>query len=295
MADAPASGAGVRKGVRVQVPPRAHATRPGPKRPGLAAFAHREVGLDHMISSRNSQRSLTKIGLNEPMGEPRHTVLVVEDDEPIRDLVTLALSYEGHDVTACATGRAASDLLRDRVFDLVVLDVMLPDLDGFELLHRIRSHRSSTATMFLTARDEVDSRVRALRGGADDYLVKPFSVDELVARVEAVLRRTQGAAGASVMTVGELVFDDSSHEVRRAGERVDLTPTEYKLLRCLMRHAGQALSKQQILDQVWEYDFDGASNVVEIYISYLRRKLDRDGVSMIHTIRGYGYTLRLPD
>jgi two-component system, OmpR family, response regulator len=229
------------------------------------------------------------------MGDRAYAVLVVEDDEPIRDLVALALSYEGHEVTAVATGRGAADLLRDRSFDLVVLDVMLPDLDGFELLRRIRSSRHPSATMFLTARDELDSRVRGLRGGADDYLVKPFSVDELVARAEAVLRRTHGGAGGSVLTVGDLVFDDGSHEVRRGGERVELTPTEYKLLRCLMRHAGQALSKQQILDQVWEYDFDGASNVVEIYISYLRRKLDRGGVSMIHTIRGYGYSLRLPD
>jgi two-component system, OmpR family, response regulator len=219
-------------------------------------------------------------------------VLVVEDEESIRDLVGIALRYEGYVVDHVASGSAAREKLATETYALVVLDVMLPDGDGFDLLHRVRTMAPTAATIFLTARDGVQDRVRALKGGADDYLVKPFSIDELVARVEAVLRRTGGSARQATLQVADLVLDDSRREVTRNGEPIGLTPTEYKLLRCLMRHAGQALSKHQILDQVWEYDFDGESNVVEMYISYLRRKIDRDREPLIQTIRGHGYSLR---
>jgi two-component system OmpR family response regulator len=221
-------------------------------------------------------------------------VLVVEDEEPIRELVCTVLRYEQYEVARASDGRSALELLARERFDLIVLDVMLADMDGFGVQRRLRSGGDDTPVMFLTARDAVEDRVRGLRAGADDYVVKPFSLDELVARVEAVVRRTSGSGRIEPLRVADLELDDVRHEVRRGDTGIELTPTEYKLLRFLMRHPNQALSKAQILDHVWEYDFGGDGNVVETYVSYLRRKIDRGRKPLIHTVRGFGYAIRSP-
>jgi two-component system OmpR family response regulator len=224
-------------------------------------------------------------------------VLVVDDEPNITDLVATALRYEGFDVEVAGTG---TDALRTAATfrpDLLVLDVMLPDRDGFALLERLRADGQRVPVVFLTARDSTDDKVKGLTVGGDDYVTKPFSLEELVARVRAVLRRANGsdATGASARLVfADLELDDDTHEVWRGRTRVELTPTEFKLLRYLMLNARRALSKAQILDHVWEYDFGGDANVVETYVSYLRKKLDPLGPPLIHTIRGIGYSLRLP-
>jgi two-component system, OmpR family, response regulator len=219
-------------------------------------------------------------------------VLVVDDEEPIRALVSTVLRYEQFEVVQAETGNEALGALASGPFDLVVLDVMLPDIDGFEVQRRIRAAGDEVPVLFLTARDDVEDRVRGLRAGADDYIVKPFSLDELVARVDVVLRRTRSHDDDGVIRVSDLELDDIGHDVSRAGRRIALTPTEYKLLRFLMRHQRQAVSKTQILDHVWDYDFGGGGNLVETYISYLRRKVDRGCEPLIHTVRGYGYVMR---
>lgn len=229
------------------------------------------------------------------MGVGDRRVLVVDDEEPIRELVRTVLRYERYEVDVVATGRAALRQAEEGSYDLVVLDVMLPDLDGFEVQRRLRDAGSEVPVLFLTARDAVEDRVRGLRAGADDYLVKPFSLDELVARVDSVIRRTAGGRDDDgVLHVGDLELDDTRRDVHRGGERVVLTPTEYKLLRFLMRHPGQALSKAQIMDHVWQYEFGGDGNIVETYISYLRRKVDRGREPLLHTVRGFGYAIRAP-
>jgi two-component system OmpR family response regulator len=225
---------------------------------------------------------------------PSARVLVVEDEEPIRELVCTVLRYERYEAARASDGRSALELLGRERFDLIVLDVMLPDMDGFEVQRRLRAGGDDTPVVFLTARDAVEDRVRGLRAGADDYVVKPFSLDELVARVDAVVRRTSGPGRAEPLRVADLELDDVCHEVRRGDTSIELTPTEYKLLRFLMRHPNQALSKAQILDHVWEYDFGGDGNVVETYVSYLRRKIDRGREPLIHTVRGFGYAIRVP-
>ncbi len=224
-------------------------------------------------------------------------ILVVDDEPNITDLVATALRYEGF---AVATAQTGGDAIREATTfrpDLLVLDVMLPDRDGFELLRRLRADHVQLPVVFLTARDSTEDKVKGLTVGGDDYVTKPFSLEELVARIRAVLRRAagNGAASASAKLVfSDLELDDDTHEVWRGTTRIDLTPTEYKLLRYLMHNVRRALSKAQILDHVWEYDFDGDANVVETYISYLRKKLDPLGPPLIHTIRGVGYTMRLP-
>lgn len=226
------------------------------------------------------------------MNEPSARVLVVDDEPSIRELVTTVLRYEGFDVAAAETGRQAlSEVERFRPH-LVVLDVMLPDLDGFEVQRRLVEAGRRTPVVFLTARDAVEDRVRGLTIGGDDYLTKPFSLDELVARIRSVLRRTSEAGGTGPLVVDDLELDETSHEVTRAGEPIELTPTEFKLLRFLMRNPRRVLSKAQILDHVWEYDFGGDGNIVETYISYLRRKVDQGRPKLIHTIRGVGYSIR---
>jgi two-component system, OmpR family, response regulator len=222
-------------------------------------------------------------------------VLVVDDEEAITDLVSTALRYEGFEVDVRANGRAALDAVTGFRPQLIVLDVMLPDLDGFEMARRLQAEGRRVPILFLTARDATEDKVRGLTLGGDDYVTKPFSLDELVARVRAVLRRTDGAdADSAVLRFADLEMDDDTHEVFRGGTPIDLTATEYKLLRFLLSNPRRVLSKAQILDHVWEYDFGGDGNVVETYVSYLRKKLDVHGPPLIHTVRGVGYSLRLP-
>jgi two-component system, OmpR family, response regulator len=238
-------------------------------------------------------------GRHWPKGEPpvseQTRILVVDDETNITDLVATALRYEGFEVDTAATGRKA--LADTEVFrpHLVVLDVMLPDLDGFEILSRLRNEGRKVPVLFLTARDTVEDRVRGLTTGGDDYLTKPFSIEELVARIRAILRRVgENGEQSSKLEFADLELDHDSHEVWRGGDAVDLTATEFKLLRYLMTNPRRVLSKAQILDHVWNYDFGGDMNVVETYISYLRKKIDANGTPLIHTIRGVGYSLRLP-
>jgi two-component system, OmpR family, response regulator len=220
-------------------------------------------------------------------------VLVVDDEETIAELVAAALRYEGFVVKQSHDGRSALGEVERFRPHLVVLDIQLPDLDGFEVQRRLRSDGRSVPVLFLTARDATDDKVRGLTLGADDYVTKPFSVDELVARVRAILRRASGETGVqSVLSIGELELDESSHEVWRGEREIQLTPTEFKLLRYLMLNARQVVSKSQILDHVWEYDFGGEAGIVETYISYLRKKVDADDAPLIHTVRGVGYCLR---
>ncbi|GAC1518220.1 MAG: response regulator transcription factor [Acidimicrobiales bacterium] len=225
------------------------------------------------------------------MSEPPR-ILVVDDEPYIADLVTMGLRYQGYDVETVGAGRPALAAAAKRHPDLVILDVMLPDLDGFEVCRRMRADGIDAPVIFLTAKDAITDRVEGLSIGGDDYVTKPFSLEELAARVRAVLRRVGPPAASRRIEVADLVLDDDSHEVTRGGEVIDLTPTEYKLLHYLMANHGRALSKAQILDHVWEYDFGGDANVVETYVSYLRRKLDRHGPTLIQTVRGVGYSLR---
>ncbi len=221
-------------------------------------------------------------------------VLVVDDEANIAELVATALRYEGFEVRTAADGAGALAAVRDLAPDLVVLDVMLPDADGFALQKRIRADGQHVPVLFLTARDAVEDRVRGLTLGADDYLTKPFSLEELVARVHAVLRRTAGAAAVSHrLSYADLELDEETREVRRGGRRIDLSPTEFSLLRYLLLNSRKVLSKGQILDHVWQYDFGGDGRIVETYISYLRKKIDSEGPPLIHTFRGVGYSLRL--
>ena len=223
-------------------------------------------------------------------------VLVVDDEHYITDLVSTALRYVGFEVQTAETGHEALTVADRFRPDLVVLDVMLPDYDGFEVTRRMRADGVRVPVVFLTARDATEDKVTGLTIGGDDYVTKPFSLEELVARVRAVLRRTQGDAEgeSSRLRFEDLVLDEDTHEVWRAGEPITLTATEFKLLRYLMLNARRVLSKAQILDHVWAYDFGGDGNVVETYISYLRKKVDRIAPRLIHTVRGVGYTLRLP-
>nr|WP_281426208.1 response regulator transcription factor [Miltoncostaea oceani] len=222
-------------------------------------------------------------------------VLVVDDEESIVQLLCTALRYEGFATASAASGREALTQAAEFRPDLVLLDVMLPDIDGFEVHRRLSGATAGRLpVVFLTARRETDDRVRGLTIGADDYVVKPFSLEELIARVRAVLRRTRGEHDAARrLAFEDLELDEETREVRRGGRLVELTPTEFSLLRYLMVNAGRVLSKAQILDHVWNYDFGGDSNVVETYISYLRKKIDRDGEPLIHTVRGFGYALRV--
>ncbi|MFV2021244.1 response regulator transcription factor [Micromonospora sp. LOL_023] len=222
-------------------------------------------------------------------------LLVVEDDPNILELLSASLRFAGFDVATATSGSAALNAARERRPDLVVLDVMLPDLDGFEVIRMMREAGTRTPVVFLTARDATDDKIRGLTLGGDDYVTKPFSLEELTARIRAVLRRTSnGNQVTARLTFADLELDEETHEVYRAGKRVQLSPTEFKLLRYLMLNANRVLSKAQILDHVWNYDFRGDDNIVESYISYLRRKVDNTQPRLIHTLRGVGYVLRKP-
>jgi two-component system OmpR family response regulator len=221
-------------------------------------------------------------------------VLVVDDEESITDLLGMALRYEGFQVDVAHTGRQALQSASDHRPHLIVLDVMLPDFDGFEVTRRLSSRGEKVPILFLTARDATEDKVRGLTLGGDDYLTKPFSLEELVARVRAILRRVGEFEDRSAhLSFADLEMDDDAHRVRRGGKRIELTATEYKLLRYLLTNARKVLSKAQILDHVWNYDFGGEGNVVETYISYLRKKVEKEGPALIHTVRGVGYCLRL--
>ena len=229
---------------------------------------------------------------------PEARLLVVDDEPNIRELLSTSLRYAGFEVTAAANGREALDAAEEFQPDLAVLDVMLPDMDGFTVTRRLRSAGRHFPVVFLTARDGTEDKITGLTVGGDDYVTKPFSLDEVVARIRAVLRRTASLDDddAAVLRVDDLELDDDAHEVRRGGEVVELSPTEFKLLRYLMMNPNRVLSKAQILDHVWEYDFNGDASIVESYISYLSRKIDVGGrEKMIHTKRGVGYMLRTAD
>ncbi|MFI7605811.1 response regulator transcription factor [Micromonospora sp. NPDC049366] len=230
-----------------------------------------------------------------PATQTEARLLVVEDDPNILELLSASLRFAGFDVATATSGSAALVAAKDHRPDLVVLDVMLPDLDGFEVIRMLREGGTRTPVVFLTARDATDDKIRGLTLGGDDYVTKPFSLEELTARIRAVLRRTSsGEPAPSRLTFADLELDEETHEVYRAGQRVQLSPTEFKLLRYLMLNANRVLSKAQILDHVWNYDFRGDDNIVESYISYLRRKVDTTQPRLIHTLRGVGYVLRKP-
>lgn len=225
---------------------------------------------------------------------PEARLLVVDDEPNIVELLAASLRFAGFEVETAMTGNDAIRAAERYQPDLIVLDVMLPDLDGFSVVRHLRGRGRAVPVLFLTARDAGEDKVTGLTVGGDDYVTKPFSLDEVVARIRAVLRRTQGATPNAPLVVGDLELDEESHEVHRGGEVIALSPTEFKLLRYLMVNAGRVLSKAQILDHVWNYDFDGNSNIVESYISYLRRKVDPSEPHLIHTLRGVGYVLRVP-
>jgi two-component system OmpR family response regulator len=221
-------------------------------------------------------------------------VLVVDDEPVLAELVSMALRYEGWDISTAGDGMSAISSARDNPPDVVVLDVMLPDMSGLDVLHELRQQIPGLPLLLLTAKDSVEDRIAGLTAGGDDYVTKPFSLEEVVLRLRALLRRTGVAdeAGGAQLVVGDLVLDEDSHEVTRAGESITLTATEFELLRFMMRNAKRVLSKAQILDRVWSYDFGGRSNIVELYVSYLRKKIDSGREPMIHTLRGAGYVLK---
>ncbi len=240
------------------------------------------------ITARSGQEALTR-----PDGSAIR-ILTVDDESSLTELLSMALRYEGWEVSTAASGLAAVKTAREIRPDAIVLDMMLPDFDGLEVMRRIRAEQPDVPVIFLTARDALDDRIGGLTAGGDDYVTKPFSLEELVARLRGLLRRS-GAATArneSQLVVGDLVLDEDSHEVARGGTIINLTATEFELLRYLMRNPRRVLSKAQILDRVWNYDFGGQANVVELYISYLRKKIDAGRPPMIHTMRGAGYVLK---
>ena len=222
-------------------------------------------------------------------------VLVVDDEENIRFLVESGLQMAGIKTLAAANGREALAMVAEHRPDLIVLDVMMPELDGFETLRRLRDSGNRTPVIFLTARDATDDRVKGLTSGADDYVVKPFAIAELIARVELRLSRDGASSTNDVLRCADLELDTVAHRVSRAGETIDLSPTEYKLLHVLIANTGRVLSRAQLLEHVWDYYFGGDSSVVDTYISYLRRKLDTAEPKLIHTIRGVGFCMRVDE
>ena len=221
-------------------------------------------------------------------------ILVVDDEDVLAEMVSMALRYEGWAVNTAADGAAAIAAARDVRPDAVVLDVMLPDMSGLDVLRKLRADNPHLPVLLLTAKDALEDRIAGLTAGGDDYVTKPFSIEEVVLRLRSLLRRTGVSVegNSSQIVVGDLILDEDSHEVTRAGELIGLTSTEFELLRYLMRNPKRVLSKAQILDRVWSYDFGGRSNIVELYISYLRKKIDSGREPMIHTLRGAGYVLK---
>ena len=244
--------------------------------------------------------SRTSVALGEPPARAAR-VLVVDDEPNISALLSATLRLVEFEVRVVDSGHRALVAVEEFEPDLVVLDVMLPDLDGFDVAKRLRATGSRVPVLFLTARDAVEDRISGLAVGGDDYVTKPFSLEEVVLRIRAILRRTQpelaapeSGADTTVLRYADLELDEDAHEVRRAGRLIDLSPTEFNLLRYLLINAGRVVSKAQILDRVWKYDFGGDGRIVESYVYYLRRKIDKYGPPLIHTVRGVGYALRLP-
>jgi two-component system OmpR family response regulator len=229
------------------------------------------------------------------MAKAAPRILVVDDETNITELISMALRYEGFSIESATTGRAALSAVESFGPSLIILDVMLPDINGFEVVRRLGASGKRVPVIFLTAKDATEDKVQGLTVGGDDYVTKPFSLEELVARVRAVLRRN-GSNGSEKgrFELADLQLDEDAHEVRRAGQVIDLSPTEYRLLRYLLINAGRVLTRSQILDHVWEYDFGGDASVLETYISYLRKKIDRFDPPLIHTVRGFGYVARPP-
>lgn len=223
-------------------------------------------------------------------------VLVVDDEANLSDLLRMALQNEGWDARTAANGQEALNVVREFAPDLLVLDIMMPGIDGMEVLRRIRDAGNDVPVLFLTAKDAVEDRIAGISAGGDDYLTKPFNLEEVVVRLRAMARRHVAAAAAvdTTLRVGDLTLDEETYEVARGGIPITLTAKEFDLLRYLMQNPRRVLSRAQILDQVWSYDFGGTSSVVEIYISYLRKKIDTLGAPLIHTVRGVGYTIKTP-
>ncbi len=235
--------------------------------------------------------------MTSPSSAPEARLLVVDDEPNILELLSVALRFSGFEVATASDGRQALTVARSFRPDLVVLDVMMPELDGFEVVRRLRGEGTRVPVLFLTAKDGTEDKVTGLTLGGDDYVTKPFSLEEVVARIRAVLRRGTGGplqAAGSRLVFADLEMNEDSHEVWKDGEAVALSPTEFNLLRYFLQNPGRVLSKAQILDHVWHYDFGGDANVVESYVSYLRRKLDTREPRLLHTLRGVGYVLRLP-
>jgi two-component system OmpR family response regulator len=237
--------------------------------------------------------SVERVVMCRADGQPV-TVLVVDDEPVLAEMVSMALRYEGWNIATAGDGTSAIAAARAERPDVVVLDVMLPDMSGLDVLQKLRKENPRLPVLLLTAKDAVEDRIAGLTAGGDDYVTKPFSIEEVVLRLRALLRRTGVTTvdSGAQLVVGDLVLDEDSHEVTRAGEPISLTSTEFELLRFMMRNAKRVLSKAQILDRVWSYDFGGRSNIVELYISYLRKKIDIGREPMIHTLRGAGYVLK---
>jgi two-component system OmpR family response regulator len=239
------------------------------------------------------RRNARSLALSRPDGTPLRA-LVVDDEANLTSVLASMLASEGWDVRSALTGHGAVEVGAEFEPDAVILDVMLPDLDGFEVLRRLRTMNPHVCLLFLTARDSVEDRIAGIMAGGDDYVTKPFSFEEVLARLRGIVRRAGIArsCGEAAIVVGDLVMDEEAREVHRGGQLVELTATEFELLRFLMRNPRRVLSKAQILDRVWSYDFGGRAHVVELYISYLRKKIDRGREPMIHTVRSMGYVLK---
>jgi len=247
-----------------------------------------------MSTSHHSTAPIPQTRLTRVDGSPIRAV-VVDDEDSLTDLLSMALRYEGWDVKIASDGQKALSLAREFRPDVIVLDIMLPDIDGMQVLTRLRADGVQTPVLFLTAKDALDDRIAGLTIGGDDYVTKPFSLEELVARLRGLIRRSSLSSldtESSFMAIGDLSLDEDSYEVRRGDTLVELTATEFELLRFMMRNPRRVLSKSQILDRVWKYDFGGKSSIVELYISYLRKKIDSLGPRMIHTVHGVGYMLK---
>jgi two-component system OmpR family response regulator len=240
-----------------------------------------------------SHAAVERIVMRRADGNPIN-VLVVDDEAVLAEMVSMALRYEGWNIATAGDGAAALEAARSQRPDVVVLDVMLPDMSGLDVLRKLREESPQLPVLLLTAKDALEDRIAGLTAGGDDYVTKPFSLEEVVLRLRALLRRTGVTTedSGAQLVVGDLVLNEDSHDVTRAGEQISLTSTEFELLRFMMRNSKRVLSKAQILDRVWSYDFGGRSNIVELYISYLRKKIDNGREPMIHTLRGAGYVLK---